>query len=215
MRRADAGAGASAGGWVWSLGQPLRRPAPPHRYARVAVAVAAQPRPPSTGAAEDDAPKPLGSLTLTVAPKKLETDKVVVKRTDPATAEQTEGEVQVEEVEEVSPLTALVAVLAHTRDASLLILGGSLLHIASNTIGGDDGSKLSDCIFFATIPIVVLAVLWTVTLVCAIARIFGYAQQLWLNTLLDFALVGLGAAFQMSTKPALSLIHISEPTRPY
>jgi len=187
--------------WVWSMGRSLHRHqgASAHRapaYARVHLL--------PTGAEGDDAPSapsaPLGQLTLTVAPKKAET--VVVKRTDPTTNSVSSGEVAVEEVAEVSPLTALVAVLAHTRDASLLILGGSMLHIASNTLAVEDGSKLKDCIFFATVPLIVLALLWITTLVCAIARIFGFADGLVLNTALDFCLVFLGSALQMSTKPA-------------
>jgi hypothetical protein len=181
---------------VWSLGRGLRAPGP--SYARVGALPTAAP---PTDEGDGDKPgAPLGSLVLTVAPQRK--GETVVKRVDPATSEQTSGEVQVEEVVEVSPLTALVAVLAHTRDASLLILGGSVLHIATNTVGGNDDSKLKDCIFFSAVPLVVLAVLWVATLCAAIARIFGMAQQLWLNTLLDFALVGLGSALQISTKPA-------------
>ena len=165
-------------GFVWS---PTGAPPPPP--------AAPAPAPPKSVGA----PTPPPALTLTVAPPK------------PKAADEEEASPLVDEPQpttQVLPLAVAVATLTHVRDASMLLLGGSVLHIAYNVISTEDDTPLSECVFLKWLPLLVLSLLWIATLVFAVSRIFGYLDGVVANTILDYSLVLLGAALQISVKPS-------------
>lgn len=94
----------------------------------------------------------------------------------------------------------VVCVLTHVRDASMLILGGSFVHVGVNVLGTDDTERVEKCVFMEAFFVILVGILWVLTLVCAVARYRGYLGLIP-DTLLDLSLVFLGAALQISVKP--------------
>lgn len=94
----------------------------------------------------------------------------------------------------------VVCVLTHVRDAAMLVLGGSLLHVGANVLGTENVERVEKCVFMEPFFVVLVGVLWAITLVCAVTRYRGYLG-LVPDTLLDLSLVFLGAALQISVKP--------------
>jgi len=96
----------------------------------------------------------------------------------------------------------LLRTITHVRDATVLILGGVLLHLTSLVAyQGDDASGLADCYFLTPGFAVVLAVLWLATATLAVARFFEMLNSLGLNTALDVCLIVLGSTLQLLTRP--------------
>lgn len=98
-------------------------------------------------------------------------------------------------------MSIVVCVLTHLRDGCMLLLGGSLLHVASNVLTTEEHERVEKCVFFEPTVVLILAVLWVATLVAAVLR---YMRLLSLvpDTILDLALVFLGSALQIAVKPS-------------
>lgn len=94
----------------------------------------------------------------------------------------------------------VVCVLTHVRDAAMLVLGGSLLHVGVNVLGTENVERVEKCVFMEPFFVVLVGILWALTLVCAVSRYMNYLG-LVPDTLLDLSLVFLGAALQISVKP--------------
>ena len=112
------------------------------------------------------------------------------------------------DVDEVSALGAeakvalsrVVCTLTHVRDASMLLLGGSLLHVGSNILATDANERIERCVFLEPAILATVLTLWLSTLTVAVVR-YWELSSLALETILDVFLVMLGSALQISVKP--------------
>ena len=97
-------------------------------------------------------------------------------------------------------LGRVVCVLTHVRDAAMLLLGGSLLHVASNILSTEATERIERCVFMEPWLLAVVLALWIATLGVAVVR-YWELSSLGLETVLDLLLVLLGSALQISVKP--------------